>query len=75
MELFSVEKFVPEEHLLRKRDSAVQAIDSVVIFKMALIPRLYGLLSLRRTYVQVVFGDLMGKQMPRFLSIDTPKKQ
>ena len=23
MELFSVEKFVPEEHLLRKRDSAV----------------------------------------------------
>ncbi len=49
------------------------SIDPVVIFKMALIPRLYGLLSLRRTYVQVV-GNLMGKQIPHFSSIDTPKK-
>ena len=39
-----------------KRQCGRLKIDPVVIFKMALVQHLYGLPSLRKTYVQVVFG-------------------
>ena len=65
VEIFSIEEFVPADHLLRKIDSAIDfteivadlycadngrpSIDPVVIFKMVLIQHLYGSPSLRRT--------------------------
>ena len=67
IEFVNLEQMVPENHLLRQIDAAIDffvgdlyckdngrpSIDPVVLFKIVLIQHIYGISSLRRTLEEV----------------------